>query len=106
MTTGRTTALLAGILFGIVVAVVGTFAVRPPLVLVLLRDDFSHRTVMKDDPNEPLTPQDAEVIFFPVAKEEDHPDPEPEWEKPQWNPDTLAPPRTRASVVDPLPPKR
>ena len=111
MATRKTTALLTGVLFGIAVSVVGTFAVPPPLVLVRLRDDFSGRTVMKDNPNEPLRPQEEEVIFFPVAKEEDHPDPEPEpvvpdRELPPWHPDPREIPRTRAGVYDKFPSKR
>jgi len=111
MTTRRTTALLLGVLLGIAVSVVGTFAVPPPLVLVRLRDDFSGRTVMKDDPDEPPPSQQAEVVFFPPAEEEVRPEPEPEpvapeREKPPWNPDPREMPRTRAGVYDKLPPRR
>lgn len=100
MTTRKTTALLAGVLFGIAVAVVGTFAVRPPLVLVLLRDDFSVRTFMKDDPKEPIPTKEPNVVFFPAAEEnvvrttEPDPPPPPRM-KPPRPPDPREMPRSR-----------
>jgi hypothetical protein len=111
MTIRKTTALILGMLLGIAVSVVIVFVAPRPLVVVRLRDDFSVRTVMKDDAREPIPTEESNVVFFPVAKEEVHPDPEPEpvvpdREMPQWHPDPREIPRTRAGVYDKFPSKR
>lgn len=110
MTTRRTTALLVGMLLGIALAVVTTFVVPRPLVLVLLRDDFSDRTFMKDDPKEPI-PEEPGVIFFAPVQITVEPGiestPAPAAEiLPSRPPDPLERPRTRSGAYDPLPPRR
>jgi hypothetical protein len=65
MTIRRTTALLLAVLLGGAVAAMMIWAEPPCLVLVRLPDDFSGRTIMKDDSREPIPTDNAEVVFFP-----------------------------------------
>ena len=109
MTIRRTTALVLGILLGNSVAALMIWASPPPLGLVRLRDDFSGRMLMQDDPNEPA-PQEEVVIFFPPASRVEEPIREPEplppaARKPARPLDPLEMPRSQAGAYDRIPSK-
>jgi len=106
MTTRKTTALIVGILLGIAVSVVIVFVAPRPLVLVRLRDDFSVRTFMKDDPKEPIPTEEANVFYAPADERverttEPEPPPPPRM-KPPRHPDPRDMPRTRPGAAVPL----
>ena len=109
MTIRRTTALILSILLGISVAVLATFVAPRPLVLVLLRDDFSDRKIMKDDPKEPEPKEEATVFAPPTSRTEEPRDvelPRPAGTRTPRRPDPLEMTRTRSGAYDPLPLRR
>lgn len=96
MTPRRTTALVLGLLLGTVGAAM-LLRVSPPIFAILrLEDDFSDRTIMTDDPKEPIPTEDSGVVFFPPAERVEEPEPEsPAVTKPSRPVDPVPLPRTR-----------